>query len=154
MGLTPRITRVNEDLLPYEHTSFPAFRYKALLEEEWDDSDLLARVEYMLFIPIQGISKDTPQGACTFGRPAFWRATSEQLDLIRREWELFRIEIRDHKANHLTTAAWTVAIHVRPHARNSKDTDEAPGLGPVVKKSFWLNKAFVQEILRAQQGTG
>ena len=50
MGLTPRITRVGPDLMPYEALSFPAFDYFALLEEDWEDSDLLTRVEYMLLI--------------------------------------------------------------------------------------------------------
>ena len=43
MGLTPRMSRVNADLMPYEALSFPAFRYKELLEETWEDSDLLSR---------------------------------------------------------------------------------------------------------------
>ena len=148
MGLTPRITRVDADLMPYEATSFPAFRYRALLEEEWDDSDLLARVEYMLFIPVRGRRKDTPQSDCTFGRPVFWRPSTDDLALIRREWEIYRLEIERGLAKQLTRASEMVAIHVRPHARNSRDTDEAPGVGPVVKKSFWLNRPFVQRILR------
>jgi DNA mismatch repair endonuclease MutH len=148
MGLTPRITRVRDDLMPYEATSFPAFRYHALLEEEWDDSDLLAHIEYMLFLPVEGRTKETPQGGCTFGLPIFWRPTTAQLDLIRREWELFRIEIERGLAKRLTPASEAIAIHVRPHARSARDTDDAPVVGPVVKKSFWLNRAFVRGILR------
>jgi DNA mismatch repair protein MutH len=148
MGLTPRITRVRADLMPYEATSFPAFRYLSLLEEAWDDSDLLARLEYMLFVPVLGEAKATPQTDCTIGRPVFWRPTANELELIRREWEQYRLEIELGSADRLTPAADTIAIHVRPHARNALDTDEAPGVGPIVKKSFWLNKPFVQRILR------
>jgi DNA mismatch repair protein MutH len=147
MGLTPRITRVGENLMPYEATSFPAFRYNALLEEEWDDSDLLARVEYMLFVPVQGATKETPQSDCTFGQPVFWRPSVQQLELIRREWETYRLEIRHGRADRLTPASETIAVHIRPHGRDSTDTDDAPRVGPVVKKSFWLNRPFVQEIL-------
>ena len=39
MGLTPRMTRVDGNLMPYEALSFPAFRYLELLEEIWEDSD-------------------------------------------------------------------------------------------------------------------
>jgi DNA mismatch repair protein MutH len=148
MGLTPRITRLGPDLMPYESLSFPAFDYFALLEEDWDDSDLLSRVEYMLLIPVQGPKKGTPQASCTFGRPVFWRPTSDELELIRREWETYRIEIRNGRAAHLTPASDTVAIHVRPHGRDANDTVDAPVVGPVVKKSFWLNRGFVQRILR------
>jgi DNA mismatch repair endonuclease MutH len=148
MGLTPRVTRVAEDLMPYESTSFPAFRHGPLLDETWEDSDLLSRVEYMLFIPLLGRRKGTPQGACSFLRPVFWRPTAPQLDLIRREWEIYRLEIGQSKARQLTPASMTRAIHVRPHGRDSRDTDDAPGVGAVVKKSFWLNRPFVRDILR------
>ena len=149
MGLTPRITRVREDLMPYEALSFPAFRYYPLLEETWEDSDLLARVEYMLLIPVHGRVKSTPQKDCTLGVPVFWRPSAEELDLIRREWEIFRLDIREGRAEHLTPASETLAIHVRPHSRDARDTDEAPVIGPVVKKSFWLNQPFVRDILQA-----
>lgn len=148
MGLTPRITRVRDDLMPYEALSFPAFRYYPLQDETWEDSDLLARVEYMLLVPVHGETKSTPQKDCTLGVPVFWRPSAEELDLIRREWEIFRLQIRERSADNLTPASQTVAIHVRPHSRDARDTDDAPGIGPVVKKSFWLNKSFVRKILR------
>jgi DNA mismatch repair endonuclease MutH len=150
MGLTPRIARVRDDLMPYEALSFPAFRYYPLLEETWEDSDLLARVEYMLFIPVHGRMKSTPQKDCTLGVPVFWRPSAEELDLIRREWEIFRLEIREGRADHLTPASETLAIHVRPHSRDARDTDDAPVIGPVVKKSFWLNRPLIQHVLLAR----
>ena len=149
MGLTPRTTRVRDDFMPYESTSFPAFKYQAILEEEWEDSDLLAQVEYMLFLPVHGSAKETPQADCTFGQPVFWRPSVTSLEVMRREWEAFRMEIRNRRADRLTPASKTTALHVRPHGRDSSDTDEAPGLGPIVKKSFWLNRSFVQRILQA-----
>lgn len=149
MGLTPRITRVRDDLMPYEALSFPAFQYYLLLEETWEDSDLLARVEYMLLVPVHGRMKSTPQKECTLGVPVFWRPSAEELNVIQREWEIFRLEIREGRADHLTPASETLAIHVRPHSRDARDTDDAPRIGPVVKKSFWLNQPFVRDILRA-----
>ena len=150
MGLTPRVTRVGDDGIPFESTSFPAFRYRELLLETWEDSDLLSRVEYMLFLPVEGETRTVAQGRCRFMAPTFWRPSADDLDLIRREWELYRIEIQQGKANHLTQASETVAIHIRPHGRDARDTDDAPGLGPLPRKSFWLNKSFVAEILRGR----
>ena len=91
MGLTPRTTRVSSKLFPYEATSFPAFSYKGLLEEAWEDSDLLAQVEYMLFLPVVGERKQTPQGECIFESPRFWRPSAADIELMRREWEIFRL---------------------------------------------------------------
>ena len=94
MGLTPRMSRVDENLQPYEALSFPAFRYAELLDEDWEDSDLLSRVEYMLIVPVFGRTRRTPQAACRFGRPVFWRPSAAQLETMRREWELVPVEDR------------------------------------------------------------
>ena len=61
--------------------------------------------------------------------------------------ELYRLEIRNGQAKTLTPASGTNIIHVRPHARNAADVDIAPVVGPVVKKSFWLNQPFVRDVL-------
>ena len=77
----------------------------------------------------------------------FWSPTPEQLDGIRAEWKLYRDLIRAGHADRLPTATETRYIHVRPKAANSRDTDDAPVIGPVVRKCFWLNKPFVRDIL-------
>lgn len=147
-GLTLRITRVNEGLYPYEAVSFRAFDYFELLDESWEDSALLSDVEYMLLIPLYAPRRTTLQSESAFGSPVFWRPTSDELTLIAREWELYRLEIRDGKANHLTPSSETVGIHVRPHGRNSGDTKPAPGVPRARKQSFWLNQRFIQKILK------
>jgi DNA mismatch repair protein MutH len=148
-GLTLRITRVNDELFPYEAISFRAFDYFQLLEESWEDSALLSHVEYMLLVPLQAPKRTTPQSESVFGRPLFWRPTSSDLTTIAREWELYRLEIRDGKANHLTPASETTAIHVRPHGRNREDTSPAPGEPHARKQSFWLNQPYIQSILKS-----
>jgi DNA mismatch repair endonuclease MutH len=150
-GLSVRMTRVDDDSRPYEALSFPAFRYRDLLEETWEDSDLLQRIEYLLLVPVHGRRKETPAADCRLVRPIFWRPSMGDLELIRAEWELYRLEIERGRAERLTPSSETVAIHVRPHARNKADTDDAPIVGPVVKKSFWLNQRFVQSILRGDR---
>jgi len=153
-GLTLRVVRVSQSRSPYEATSFPAFRYAELVEEEWEDSSLLAQVSYMLFVPFIGGERSTPPGECMLGRPVFWRPSPDDLRLIESEWLMYREEIRRGLADNLPPASETKAIHVRPHGRDRKDVDPAPGLGPVIKKSFWLNKSFVEGILRGEEHLG
>ena len=145
--LTVRMSRVGPELLPYEALSFPAFSHVELIEEDWEDSDLLSRVEHMLIVPVRGMMKDTPPSDCTIGTPVYWEPTAEELATIEREWTMFRDLIRDGRADNLPTESTTEAIHVRPHGRDASDRDPIPGGGDQVKKSFWLNKRFVQEIL-------
>jgi DNA mismatch repair protein MutH len=150
-GLTVRSPRVSPELEPYESISFPAFDYNELLEEEWEDSDLLSHVEQMVFVPLIATSKQTPQADCRLGTPVFWRPSLEELGTMRREWEMYREEIRRGRADRLTPASQTQILHVRPHGRDSRDTRPAPGIGPVVKKSFWLNKRFVAALLARER---
>jgi DNA mismatch repair protein MutH len=79
-----------------------------------------------------------------------WRPSAEELDVIEHEWTMFRDLISSGKADELPTESQTMAIHVRPHGRVASDTDPTPGGGSVTKKSFWLNKRFVQRILAEQ----
>lgn len=146
--LTVRISRVGADLSPYEALSFPAFRHHELIYEDWDDSDLLSRIEHMLIVPVHGSRRDTPQTDCLVGAPVYWEPTAIQVEAIRGEWLRFRGLIRAGGAGALPRESETVAIHVRPHGRDASDRDPTPGGGVQTRKSFWLNKRFVQEILR------
>ncbi len=159
LGIEIKIVRLAADARPYEAMSFPAFRYGELVAEQWEDSDLLARLNRLLVVPVEGRTKETSVDQCVIRAPFFWSPSGPELDGIRQEWEMFRAEVAAGLAGSLTPASGTRYIHVRPKARDSTDTDDAPGLGPVVKKCFWLNQRFVQELVlgyapgwRRQQG--
>jgi DNA mismatch repair protein MutH len=149
-GLTLRVSRVSPQLEPYESLSFPFLRYSELLEEEWVDSDLLSRIEYMLIVPAIGDRRETPQRECRIQEPVFWRPGAEQIETIRREYEIYRAEIRTGHADRLTPASETSIIHMRPHGHDSGDKDWAPVVGKVTKKSFWINRGYVGRILRRE----
>lgn len=151
MGIDVKATRVSPSGRPYESMSFPAFRYADLLEETWEDSDLLSRLEGGLLIcPVIGERKEAPPENCVFGQPILWKPTYEELEVAHHEWEMYRTEIRNGQADSLTPGSKTKMLHVRPHARDRNDTDLAPLLGPVVKKSFWLNAHFIQSLVEPQ----
>ena len=99
------------------------------------------------------------------GESVFWEANSYEINKIREEWEEARATIRKgievemvkygggfRQENNLLKQKNTEIIHIRPHARNSKDID-IPFYEFTNKKvnicwqSFWLNKSFVKVIL-------
>lgn len=147
VGPTVRMTRIGPDLFPYEAMSFPAFRHLELVEEDWEDSTLLAQIEHMLIVPVFGPTRGTPQGECVIQRPVYWRPIPEELAVIRKEWTMFRDLIAAGKADRLPTESRTEAVHVRPHGRDAHDRDPTPGGGSQIRRSFWLNKWFVQHLL-------
>jgi hypothetical protein len=144
---TVRVPRVDADLMPYEPLSFPAFSHVELVNETWPTSSLRAETERMVFAPIQGRAKETPQGDCILLDPIVWIPDDEEMEILQREWEMFRDLIRSKRSDELPTASSTHALHIRPHGRDSSDTDLTTSGGSVTKKSFWLNRKFVREIL-------
>jgi len=107
----------------------------------------LARLNRLLIVPIAGGKRETPFESCILRTPFFWSPSDRQLESIAREWAMFQTEIKNGSAAELTPASQTSFIHVRPHSRNRADTDMAPIVGPVVKKSFWLNQDFLAALI-------
>ena len=58
---------------------------------------------------------------CKLDLPVFWRPSAEELESIRIEWELFRLEIRTGHAANLTPASETSMIDVVPTAGTHSD---------------------------------
>jgi DNA mismatch repair endonuclease MutH len=148
LGLTVRVPRVDPALRPYEAISFPSFRHKDLVDEDWNDSLLLSYLEYMLFAPTMGQTRDTLPNRCIVTTPVYWTPTPDELSMIREEWTMFRDLIRAGRADRLPTAAKTRAIHIRTKGRDSHDLDELPDGSLVTKKAFWLNVSFVHDLLK------
>ena len=147
-GVDLRIVQCDESLMPYESLSFPAFRYQELIREDWEQSELLSRLDRFLFVPIVGGKGLGALGDCVVHTPFVWAPSESELTGMSVEWTRFRDEIEAGKALELTPSSRTHYLHVRPKGRDGLDTDPAPGVGPVVKKCFWFNRAFVAAILR------
>lgn len=153
LGIEIKSVRVSPLGRPWDSMSFPAFRYRDLIDQSWEDSDLIERLRRLLVVPLVGATDETPAADCRIAEPFFWSPTVDQLDEIGREWVMYCDEIRSGKADSLTPASKTRFIHVRPHGKNKADVDDAPMIGPVVKKSFWLNDSFVHELVRTYSNT-
>jgi DNA mismatch repair protein MutH len=148
-GVDLRVVQVDDSMMPYEALSFPAFRYQELIREDWEESELLSRLDRFMFVPIVGHRGLAAVGSCVIRPPIRWAPTEDELCGMAREWTMFRDEIAVGKALRLTPASRTHYLHVRPKGRTALDTDPAPHVGPVVKKCFWFNRAFVARILRS-----
>lgn len=151
-GVEVKTVPLSPEGKPYEAMSFPAFRYKQVILEEWEDSDLLTRLQRLLIIPLMRKTRKAPTADAIWGRPFFWSPSAEELREIRQEWEGFLRQIREGRAASLKGYSRTRFIHVRPKGLDGTDTDDAPLCGPVVKKAFWLNPAFVQRIVAENDG--
>ena len=51
-------------------------------------------------------------------------------------------------SNNLPKQSESRVAHVRPHARDSKDTYPLPDGREMVKQCFWLNRTYIEDIVR------
>lgn len=143
--------RVEHNNTIRENMSFPTFRFKELIKENWEDSTFgnYLRETRFLFV----IFKYDDQGELQLKGCQFWNIPYNDLEgNVRDVWERtkkvlqegLKVEIRNGKNyNNLPKAADNPVCHVRPHAQDAKDTYELPDGRQFPKQCFWLNNTYI-----------
>lgn len=134
-----------------ESMSFPAFRFKELVGETWEDSAFgnYLRETRFLFVVYQFDENDVLRlNGCQF-----WNIPYRDLEgNVRTVWEKTKavleegLKVTVHKGrygNNLPKASEDPVCHVRPHGRNAKDTCELPDGRQYTKQCFWLSNAYI-----------
>ena len=176
LNICLKFVSVNKELKAFESISFPSSSLKNLLFESWDSNEPWEQAQFkkiimstFIFIPIiknKFKGKFNNISEWKFGEISIWKTSNEDLVKIGKEWALakaivtkgvilnkevygkgFRIK------NNLIKQSQTNYIHLRPHGINSLDIDK-PYLEytnnkiEICKQSFWLNKKYINEILK------
>ena len=136
-----------------ESMSFPTFRFKELIEEEWDDSTFgnYLRETRFLFVVYKFGSDDVLRlRGCQF-----WNIPYEDLEIqVKTVWEKTRQVLKDGlqvrmengvRKNNFPKASENPVCHVRPHAQNAQDTYELPDGRQYPKQCFWLNNTYIYD---------
>lgn len=155
--------RVNSDNTITESMSFPAFKYKEIILEEWETSSL--RNEFYenkyLFVIFKNNGNEF-----YFSGIKLWNMPLSTLDTeVKSVWEktveviksgnIIKSNGRTRKTNFPGMRENSVA-HVRPHGRDSRDTFELPvadkltGCNIYTKHCFWLNNKYIEEIVKSE----
>jgi len=154
--------RLKENSLPKEDISFPAFKYEELIKESWEESIFHSFIDRkFLFVFFQYQGKDL-----ILKKVKFWNMPHEDMIKARAVWEETKNivnagnivkEIKTNKkgkesrATNFPSKKYSSVAHVRPHAKNSKDTYPLPVSDKVTnekkytKHCFWLNAAYIRE---------
>jgi DNA mismatch repair protein MutH len=143
-NITLKTIRLNSSTnKPKEDISFPYFRYKEIIEEKWDSSTFRERLDKKFFFVI---FKYNDKKDLILKKVTFWNIPYDDLEIeVKRVWKETKKRILDKNANNLPKMSESPVCHVRPHARDSKDTNETHYGENLVKKSFWLNRSYVYE---------
>lgn len=141
-----------------ESMSFPAFQFKELIKENWEDSafaSYLSETRFLFVVYRYNESSELILKGCQF-----WHIPYDDLEgNVRAVWEETKRVIREglqikkignRTTSNLPKASNNEVCHVRPHARDSKDTFELPDGRHYPKQCFWLNNSYILSQLKEE----
>jgi DNA mismatch repair endonuclease MutH len=134
-----------------ENMSFPTFRFKELINEDWDDSTFGNYLRETRFFFV--VYKYDKNDILRLRGCQFWSIPYEDLEIqVKSVWEKtkkvikegLKIEyVNDRMCNNFPKASENPVCHVRPHAQNARDTYELPDGRLYPKQCFWLNNSYI-----------
>lgn len=136
-----------------ESMSFPTFKFKELVLEDWENSTFgnYLRETRFLFV----VYKFDEDEVLRLRGAQFWNIPYKDLEVdVREMWEKtvkvlkegLKVErVNGVNHNNFPKASENRVSHVRPHAKNAKDTYELPDGREYPKQCFWLNNTYIFE---------
>lgn len=163
--ITLKTIRLKPNGIPKEDISFPAFKFKELIAQKWEDSNLYKLLEQNKFLFVvykmntkseaefMKMSSDEQNKHLILDRVVLWNTPGEDIEnKAQRTWndtcEIIRdgVKLKEEKGrtlNNLPSKSTTDMIHVRPHGQNKDDTDELPDGIMLTKQCFWFNNDYI-----------
>ena len=152
-NIVVKVIRIGKNDKIKESMSFPTFKFKELIKEEWEDSTFgnYLRETRFLFV----VYKYDDNDILRLKGCQFWNIPYNDLEIeVRSVWEKTKQVIKDGlqvsivngiRKNNLPKASENPVCHVRPHAQNALDTYELPDGRQFPKQCFWLNNTYIYE---------
>lgn len=138
-GVELKTIRVNKDWMPAEAMSFPGFKYMEIVEEEWEDSSFFNKIEQkFLFV----IFREGADGDLRLEKVSYWNMPYLDREEARRVWEDTKRRV-GIDASDLPKSTESPVAHVRPKAKDGRDTLPTPQGVELIKKCFWLNRSYI-----------
>lgn len=162
-NIIPRTVRVEENGHIKESMPFPYFNYESFKNTEWEDSELKEELEttkYMFFVFKKKNDDYVFSGIKLWNMPELilenevknmWNKTK---NVVLSGNIVKSVDENGKRDTNFPGMSDNGVCHVRPHARDSKDTlslpvaDKLTGLTEYTKHCFWLNNKYLEEILK------
>lgn len=156
-NIIPKTIRVRRDGHIEQNMPFPTFKFTEIIKEDWENSELREYLEPAKFLFV--IFQEDFNGEYVFSRVMFWNIPAEDLDEVRCVWERTVQIIKEGvkiqfdgrvMRNNLPKQSDNRVAHVRPHARDAKDTYPLPDGRQLTKQCFWFNNSYVESVIKAE----
>ncbi len=168
-NIKAKTIRVSSTWTLKEDISFPAFKFNELIQENWEESELLDMLESTKFLFVifritlkntsafDNLSKAEQAKYLVLEKIALWNAPEWDIDTYGRDtWEktvstlkngviLKRVDRKNDYIikNNLPASTETEMIHIRPHWSDRDDVDILPDGRTLTKQCFWFNKKYI-----------
>lgn len=157
-NIVVKTIRIGKNNKIKESMSFPTFKFKELVEEEWDNSTFGTYLSETRFLFV--VYKFDKRDKLRLKGCQFWNIPYNDLDIeVQKVWRqtqkvlLNGLQITNKNGknySNLPNSSENPVCHVRPHARNSKDTYELPDGRQYPKQCFWLNNSYILKQLKGE----
>ena len=147
--------RINANGRIKENMSFPTFRFTDIANQEWEESDFYDLLSTTKFLFV--VYKEDENGDFRLDHARFWNMPINTLNSeVKNVWERTKYVINnlpvDLRENGRFKSIFpkqseNPVSHVRPHAKDSKDTYLLPDGREYPKQCFWLNNSYILSIL-------
>ncbi|BDS49650.1 Sau3AI family type II restriction endonuclease [Rhodoluna sp. KAS3] len=142
-GVEMKTIRLTKTGRPRESMSFPGFSFMGILDQAWEESNFFEKLESkFLFVVFQ----EGEDGQEVLSKVFYWNMPYEDRLEAKRVWEdtKKRVAIDAFDLPRITESP---IAHVRPKARDGKDTLLTPQGKERVRQCFWLNAGYIQMII-------
>lgn len=135
-----------------ESMSFPAFDYKDLVTQIWNDDEeesmadfhLQLETKKFLFVIFQ---KQKGSEMIILKKTMFWNFPMKDIAEAENVWQKTIDCINEGRYDELPKSKDSHVAHVRPHGKDSSDTIETPQGTQEMKRCFWLNAKYIQHVI-------
>lgn len=170
-GIEIKVIRTTPDGKIPEHISFPAFDFIEVAENRWDDSHLketLETTKYLFVVlkmdctnsEFKELNEEVKFRYLKLDKVLLWNMPMKDIEESAKiMWEKTKKAILDgveisvvgnRRFNKFPNASESKTMHVRPHAKNSEDTKPLPNGKDFTKQSFWLNKEYIERVIKVK----
>jgi DNA mismatch repair protein MutH len=130
-----------------ESMSFPQIKYKEIINEDWEESELFERLSRKFFLVV---FKKNKSGEPVLEKVKFWNMPWNDLEKMHDIWYDTKVKIDSGDFRNFIKLSKRLIGHIRPKARNAKDLMET-GLGTLEKKkAFWLSASYIKNVVTDQ----
>ena len=150
-GLQLKTIRLEENGRLKEAMSFQTIKYNEIIDEdEWEESDWYNTIAAQRFLFIV-FRKKKGGNSCdaVLERVFFWSMPRKDIEAAETFWRDTRDKVRADDYGHFIKSKGHPICHVRPKAKNAADMVVTPKGGRARKLCYWLNRAYVLDIVRS-----